>query len=470
MAFEFLKKHGFNLADEVDKIKFGEVETNRGEESIEEDSRFHELKKIVGVRLPCRPYLWDLQLDKGAVSAILPHEFNSPPQKNSPDILEARGCLIAPSLCHAHIHLDKCFLLQDPKFSDLQIVDGDFKEAMNLTTKAKQRFTRSDLLRRGRQLIIESIRAGVTAMRAFCEVDGDVGMKCLDTGLELKREFESKCDIQLCAFAQNPLFGGKDNGEKVRQLIMEAAKKAEVDVLGSTPYVEENEELELRNLEWMIDLTLQHSKMLDLHLDYHLDPQKKPLFWDVISLLKQKGWAKKGNRHVTLGHCTRLTHFTSSEWQKVKADCHDIPISFVGLPTSDLFMMKTEQQWRGTLHVPDMIQKHGLEAAIGTNNVGNAFTPQGNCDPLSLACLGVGLYSAGSQTDTDLLYDCVSCHARRAIGLRPGNRDFQVGDDADFVIFKKGYTKLRTRKSIAEVVYDPPAARITIKAGVIVSM
>jgi hypothetical protein len=133
-------------------------------------------------------------------------------------------------------------------------------------------------------------------------------------------------------------------------------------------------------------------------------------------------------------------------------------------------MMRTKPRYRGTLHVPELIQKYKLNAAISINNVGNAFTPQGNCDPLSTASLGVGLYSSGTRAHADLLFDCVSCRAKAAIGIKnAGSRDVKEGDPADFVIFEKSFTKMRTRKSIAEVVYDPPDARITIKNGVIVS-
>lgn len=43
------------------------------------------------------------------------------------------------------------------------------------------------------------------------------------------------------------------------------------------------------------------------------------------------------------------------------------------------------------------------DAALGINNVGNAFTPHGSCDPLSLASFGVGLYQAATKKDMALL-------------------------------------------------------------------
>jgi len=62
------------------------------------------------------------------------------------------------------------------------------------------------------------------------------------------------------------------------------------------------------------------------------------------------------------------------------------------------------QRVRGTLQVPQMIQKYGVNAAMGINNVGNAFTPHGSCDPLSLASLGVGVYQAGTNAESDVLF------------------------------------------------------------------
>lgn len=365
----------------------------------------NQLRKIAGVRLPGQPpsALWDIAIQDGRVASVDAHEDD--PSDASPDgILDGANRLIAPSLCHAHIHLDKCFLLQDPKYSDLQIESGDFDEAMQMTGKAKARFEEHDLLRRGRQLIKESIEYGVTAMRAFVEVDDGVQMKCLSAGLQLKKEFKDRCDIQICAFAQLPLFSGQDGGATVRELMTAASSIPDVDALGSTPYVEQDETKSKENVQWVSALALDTGKYLDLHLDYFLEVQKQPLIWDVLRIIKEQGWVEKHGKQITLGHCTRLTLFKEETWHHLGREIGNLPVSFVGLPTSDLFMMRTPENRRGTLPVVELISKYGLNAAIGINNVGNAFTPQGNCDPLSIAALGVGLYQAGTKKDTELLY------------------------------------------------------------------
>lgn len=320
------------------------------------------------------------------------------------DILDGNNRLIAPSLCHAHIHLDKCFLLQDPEYDDLQIERGDFNEAMEMTSTAKARFKEKDLLRRGGQLVEESIQHGITAMRAFVEVDGAVQLKCLHAGLKLREKYKERCDVQICAFAQLPLFSGEDDGKEVRKLIEEAASQDDVDVLGSTPYVEDDEHKSKENIRWISALALRNGKYLDLHLDYFLEEDKQPLVWEVLKILKEQDWTKAGGKQITLGHCTRLTRFREEDWHHLKQEIEDLAVSFVGLPTSDLFMMRTPENLRGTLPIIELIKQYGFNAAISVNNVGNAFTPQGNCDPLSIAQLGVGLYQAPTKDDVQLLY------------------------------------------------------------------
>jgi len=291
-----------------------------------------------------------------------------------------------------------------------------------------------------------------------------VGMKCLEAGLELKRRNEGRCVLQVCAFAQLALFEsemeGDGEGKVIRRLMVEAAGRPGVDVLGSTPYVEEERDRMERNVEWMVDLCMESGKHLDFHLDYNLDAGQEPMVWHVVKTLKKKEWGsqeKTKGKTVVLGHCTRLTHFSDEDWTQLVKQIGRLPISFVGLPTSDLFMMRHPSRTRGTLDIPRLIQYHGLMACIGMNNIGNAFTPHGSCDPVTLACNGVGIYQAGTKEDAEVLYECVSTRARKAIGLLAGERDMTLdlkeGDDANLVLFGEGQGNWSTRRSVAEAVY-----------------
>lgn len=144
------------------------------------------------------------------------------------------------------------------------------------------------------------------------------------------------------------------------------------------------------------------------------------------------------------------------------------------------------QRVRGTLQVPRVINEYRLNAAISINNVGNAFTPQGNCDPLSIACLGVGLYQAGTQRDAGTLYvrslllyrcsyvlmrdqECVSTRAMAAIGCPASSLDLKDGDLPNLVIYGKPQDDephyYRRRRTLQDIVYNAGLDRILIKDG-----
>ncbi|KUJ08593.1 Metallo-dependent hydrolase [Mollisia scopiformis] len=399
------------------------------------------------------------------------------------------GGLLVPSLCHPHIHLDKSYLLSHPKYADLEIEKGDFAEAMKLTSEAKARFDLEDLMERGRALIQESINFGVTHMRAFVEVDLGVKLKCLEAGLALKEEFSDRCHIQICVFAQDPIFSYRDSGRAMQRMLENAASKPGVEAFGSTPYVESNGDLhkQIANIEYAIKIAKRYKLHLDFHIDYNLDPNKQSMVIEALRLLHKMNWPSNFNyptyRTIIFGHCTRLTLFTTEEWEQLQEQVRGLPISFVGLPSSDLFMMgrptekdEGSQRVRGTLQVLQVIRKYGMNAVIGVNNVGNAFTPQGSADPLALASLGVGLYQAGTKQDTDLLLQCVSNRAKLAMGIvqsTPYEIDIDVSDPAEFVVFgsklSTGSKSFRARRTIQDVVYDPAPDRITVYNGEVVS-
>jgi len=425
--------------------------------------------------------LWDIRIEDSKIQRV---EGASDIPSNSSRMVQGGGGLLVPSMCHPHIHLDKAFLISHPRYSHLQPEKGDFQEAMDLTGQAKAQFQRKDLLERGQRVIDESVSAGVTHIRAFVEVDAGVGTKCLDAGVELKQRASSEgtCFVQLCAFAQLPLFSSskKDpEGETIRGLMRDAARKRDVSAIGSTPYVETERSKMEKNVEWMIDLSIEFNLHLDFHLDYHLDPNLQPLVWYVVRMLREKSWKDRTtNKTIVLGHCTSLTLFKAEDWWNLATEikANGLPISFVGLPTSDLFMMRTGKQpeVRGTLDVPKLIKEYGLNACIGVNNIGNAFTPQGTCDPLSLACQGVGVYQAGTKRDTELLFECVSTRAMAAIGMGRHDGDdvsldIRPEDPADVLLFSGSSDRndWQARKTVSEAVYlyDSCQGRRLIASG-----
>lgn len=408
------------------------------------------------------PKLWDVSLVDGVIGSVDPAAADD----GDSDIVSQ---LLLPPLCHPHLHLDKAYLLTSqsccspgedsgdggdddlPSYSDLLPRAGSFAEALHTTAAAKARFTAADLRRRGLQLLATSCAQGVTSARVFIEVDAQAaggGATALAVAHELQALFRGRLVLQVCAFAQEVLFTGAAGA--ANRAAMEAAlqddeknERRTIEALGTTPYVEATRAQSLQNIEWAVATALRHGLHLDVHLDYTLaDPDaQEPLVFALLDALVRQGWPARQattQRHpprtVVVGHATQLTRLAPARLRQL-ADtirAHALPVYFVGLPTSDLYMMgrRTEPEAdseadshdyhthpRGTLPVPALVRRYGLRACLGANNVGNAFTPHGTGDPLQLACWGVGLYHAGTGPDAQLLYGSVSWLAREAIGL-----------------------------------------------------
>ncbi|KAH8198246.1 hypothetical protein TruAng_007589 [Truncatella angustata] len=438
---------------------------------------------------------WDIDVKEGVIESILPSQDQ---HANS----HSNGGLLLPPLCHPHIHLDKPYILTChhgpsrhlPDYSDLAPTSGSFAEALGNTSEAKKRYTEGDLYTRGAQLLATSYKQGVTSLRAFVEIDHVTGTLALETAINLKEEFSHLIEMQICAFAQDPIFSG-NFGDANREAIQSALSRfaGAIDVLGSTPYVEKSREAATENIEWAVTTALDNHLHLDFHLDYNLDDFKtsRPLTYTVLDMLEIHQWTEKAeeSKTIALGHCTQLSTLPDVMLKdlghKIKAS--GLPIHFVGLPTSDLYMMgrpgsedasnKPHTRPRGTLQVPSLIKDYGLSACLSVNNVGNAFTPLGTGDPLQLASWGVGIYQAGTLEDAETLYSCVSWAARKAIGLSANHdgKDITEGDKWQPMLLVKNEQELklpaklggremtvtaRQRVDLKDVVWDPPETRL----------
>jgi hypothetical protein len=231
-------------------------------------------------------------------------------------------------------------------------------------------------------------------------------------------------------FAQEPLFSSPDDAVAGPNfsLLKDAILRPSVTVIGSAPYVESTVEQAKMNIGLIFDLAdTCNVNYVDFHLDYNLDPSSELLIYEVISQLKTRYRRSSSSSsqgpdpesstkgfiegptfrcpRITIGHATRLQLFTQTQWRDLVEAISDLPITFVGLPQSDIFMQGRAYKDtplgapRGTLRVPYIAKNYGLEIAMSVNNVDNAFTPQGSLDPLSLCTFGVAIFQTAMPED-----------------------------------------------------------------------
>ncbi|KLO12194.1 Metallo-dependent hydrolase [Schizopora paradoxa] len=467
-------------------------------------------------------HLYSIRCTDGFIESVERQPQNHPVANNEDvDLIDGKGGLLLPSLCHSHIHLDKCYILEQGE----PLTTGDFAEALRVTSAVKAGFVErtDDLYARGRRLIQESVASGVTSMRAHVEVDAIVGSACLEVGLRLSEEFKDVCDVEIAVFMQDPIFDSErdidfgKNASVLKDVLDRYASSSKAfTAVGSAPYVERTREQQLKNIEFIISLAQNYDLHLDFHLDYDLKPcdeateqasEDDPLIFAVLSYLAQPSSAKV--KSLTVGHMTRLSVFTPPLISRLRSYLEAIPpesslrsISFVGLPQSDLYMMgrrsssssSTSERYeesfggpstpRGTLDVlrfrrfcdsvnEKLRGEHArsifVNVAMSVNNVANAFTPQGTADPLSLCTLGVAVYQSATKESCRVLLESISTASKLAVGdvhssvlADPLSILPTSGRPADFVI-------LHDNSDIQSAVLSPSYSRTTIKGGRVVS-
>lgn len=174
-------------------------------------------------------------------------------------------------------------------------------------------------------------------------------------------------------------------------LLEEACMNYPASAVGSAPYVDHRPDA---NLEAILELALRCKLPLQLHLDYDLQaPAESAQIWKLLALLRSTFSESPPPTwfHIVLGHCTRLCVFSAADLDRLVLELRKcpVPIHLVGLPPSDLYMMGRKGDHaadhlypRGTLPVFELLDRDWHQVSAAVNNVSNAFTPQGDADPL----------------------------------------------------------------------------------------
>jgi cytosine deaminase len=129
------------------------------------------------------------------------------------------------------------------------------------------------------------------------------------------------------------------------------------------------------------------------------------------------------------GHMTALAALEPDALRAVMAKLRDAGISVLVLPVTDLYLMgrgDVSNMRRGIAPARNL-HDAGVNVAVSTNNVQNAFTPFGDCDLLRVANILATAGHFGTVDDLVLVLRMATEHGARALrlpdyGLRDGMR------------------------------------------------
>ncbi|GAI19014.1 unnamed protein product [marine sediment metagenome] len=127
--------------------------------------------------------------------------------------IDAKGNLVTPTFVDPHLHLDKALISEVVR----ENVSGTLTEAIEIIWNKKKRYTIKDIVSRAGRAIGWGVKNGTTIFRTHVDVDSIGKLMPLEGLLEVRKEYQDVCDIQIVAFPQEGILKNEGTEKLLRQ-------------------------------------------------------------------------------------------------------------------------------------------------------------------------------------------------------------------------------------------------------------
>lgn len=313
---------------------------------------------LQGVAIAGRTGHYDIQIEGTRIASLVPSQARD-------------GGLVTPLFADVHVHLDKTFTIRRIAENGGAKVDCLF-DAIDLMNTDRKNWSEADIRARATRGLEAAFEQGVGAMRSHVDWTTPEVPTAWPVLNELRQEWKDRLDLQLAALVHGDLV--LDAGS---QIAARVAKDG--GVFGAFFY--RNADLEAK-IEEMFRVAVQHDLNLDFHVDEGLEVEADG-FSLIVSATVRHGMAGR----VLCGHACSLSLRGPDELQRILDAAADAGTALVSLPTSNLYLQDRiggkSPRLRGVAPLKEA-RAAGMDVVLGSDNVGDAFYPYGNYDPLAI--------------------------------------------------------------------------------------
>jgi cytosine deaminase len=340
--------------------------------------------------------------------------------------IDLQGRLLIPGFVESHVHLDIA-LMND---WDHPGRPKPFRSPAELNQAVEQRrksFTCQDIEQRAGRAVELASRHGVTAMRAQCHIDPEVGLHHLEALVAVREKYRDRITLQIVAFPQQGLFSRPGSLD----LFIDAFRRG-ANVMGCASNLERGQGVSFReHIDAALDLAMEIDVDLDLHADLGIPPVVGLEDLEVVHTARrviERGYQGR----VTAGHVCALDSAPPEVAEEAIALIQEAQISVISQP--DMYRLGREDTWhvrRGLTRVRQLLAA-GVNVAYASNNVRDAYRPMGNFDLLEEGeILAYGAHMDSVEELETLLKMCTYNAARL---MRLDGYGLQPGCQADLVV------------------------------------
>jgi cytosine/creatinine deaminase len=375
----------------------------------------------------------DITVSAGRIQAMTPHDGTV---KRLPETMtDLGGRLVLPGFTEGHVHLDTSFY-GGPWVSHKPCTAGfDVHERVAFQHENMAVAEPMDL--RARKQLELCIANGTTSLRSHVMVDGAVGLRSLETILEVREAFRDLIDVQVVAFPQSGIL--KSAG--TAGLLDEALHKG-ADLIGGLDPGSFDRDVD-GHLDVVFGLAEKHGAGIDIHLH---DGGSLGIF--TLQEICNRTVSLGMQGHVAVSHAYALGDIGADEARRTGEQ----------LARSGVSIMTNAP---GAVNFPPvaLLRAQGVTVFGGSDNIRDSWWPYGDGDMLGRAMM-IG-YRSGFYTDAELemAFDVVTTAGARALNLE--GYGLSVGCRADFVVLDAAH--------VAEAVVSVPRSRCVYKSGRLVA-
>ncbi|MGV0836388.1 amidohydrolase family protein [Mycolicibacterium thermoresistibile] len=376
---------------------------------------------IVDAALRGRAGTWDIHIDDGTFTSIVPHASGAGGAAGAPDTFDAAGRLVVEPFVDAHVHLDYANTAGRPRINE----SGNLFEAIDIWAERKaQGLNNFDEIYGNALAAARSEAAhGTGFIRSHVDIT-DPELTALQALLQLREDVKDWIEIQLVAFPQNSLLSFPDGPG-----LLDRALELGADAVGGIPHLEATREDGTASLRLVFDLAEKYGVPVDVHCDEIDDPQSR--FVEVMAALASRSGLELP---VTASHAVAMAYYPESYLAKLSPQLVAAQLNFAVCPNENL-----QLQGRGMMPVPrgvapiKRLTESGLNVAFGQDSIGDPFYPLGEGNMLRILDIGlhVGHMLSGSHLADALRF--ITDNGARNLGLAD-RYGIEVGKPAHCIV------------------------------------
>lgn len=358
------------------------------------------------------PTLVSVAVDKGRILAVGPHLDYA-----AKDEVAGNGRYLSPSFIESHVHLD--IALSNDRQKPGRPEPYLSMPGLNAAIERRRRtFTHQDIVERATAALQLALRHGITAVRAQCHLDHEIGLKHIEALQTVKETVADWMTLQIVAFPQQGLLRHPHTPDLFREAFRRGA-----DVMGGAANIESSVPMQ-EHIDAAFALALELDRDLDIHADLGLKPDVALDDLEVVHIARRViEYGYQGR--VTVGHACTLDSAPPEVAAQAIALLREAEVTVTSQP--DLYRLGREDRQhvrRGLTRVKELLAA-GVNVTFASNNVQDALRPFGHMDLLEEALI----LAYGAHLDTvaelEALLRMSTRNAARALrlpdyGLEPG--------------------------------------------------